>query len=75
MDNKMLYRRLTQHPLIQRLMKNSNWKPAAEAAMAELVEGKKCPVASWRKSSTWTQVELAINEIRAEDSSTSRVEG
>jgi hypothetical protein len=55
--------RLLNHPIVTRLLNNPNWAPAARAAVAELVEGKKCPVTSWRKSSTWQQVQMAFDEI------------
>jgi hypothetical protein len=74
MNNELMHRRLGEHPLVQRLMKNPIWKPAAEAAIAELVDGKKCPVPSWKKSSTWTQVQLAVREIATDDSSRERAE-
>jgi len=54
---------LTQDPRIQRLLNNPNWKPAAEAAMNYLLDGKHCPIGSWRKSSTWAQVEMVWAEL------------
>jgi hypothetical protein len=74
MNNETLHSKLRDHSLIKRLMKNPNWKPAADAAIAELVDGKKCPVPSWKKSSTWMQVELALKETMSENSSTKEVE-
>jgi hypothetical protein len=50
-------------PRIERLLKNANWKPAAEAAIAYLLKGTECPIASWRKSSTWAQVEMVVKEL------------
>src|SRR5208337_3195319 len=38
---------------VERLLKNPNWRPAAEAAIAYVLRGVSCPIASWRKSSTW----------------------
>jgi hypothetical protein len=40
---------LTGHPMVQRLLANPNWKPAAEAAMDFLLDGTECPIASWKK--------------------------
>ena len=57
-------RELESHPYVVRLLGNLNWKPAAEAAIAYVLEGKSCPIASWRKSSSWSQVEAAYNEIK-----------
>ena len=45
-------------------MKNPNWRPAAEAAVAYLLRGVVCPIASWRKSSTWAQVQMVHDELR-----------
>lgn len=50
---------------IQRLLNNPNWKPAADAAIKFFLEGKHCPISSWRKSSTWAQVEMVWNELKA----------
>lgn len=55
--------RLLTHPIVIRLLNNPNWEPAARAAVAELVDGKRCPVTSWRKSSTWQQVKMVFDEI------------
>jgi hypothetical protein len=57
---------LLAHPIVTRLLNNPNWEPAARAAVSELVEGKKCPVTSWRKSSTWQQVKMVFQEITGE---------
>jgi hypothetical protein len=57
---------LLEHPIVIRLLNNPNWAPAARAAIGELVDGKKCPVTSWRKSSTWQQVQMALDEISTE---------
>ncbi len=54
---------LLGHSIVIRLLNNPNWAPAARAAIDELVDGKKCPVTSWRKSSTWQQVKMAFDEI------------
>jgi hypothetical protein len=56
--------KLTADSRIQRLLNNPNWKPAAEAAMKFFLEGKHCPISSWRKSSTWAQVEMVWNELK-----------
>jgi hypothetical protein len=48
---------------IERLMKNPNWKPAAEAAMAFYFHGAECPITSWKKSSTWAQVKMVWEEL------------
>lgn len=63
MNQESMKQRLLAHPLVTRLLKNSNWEPAARAAVAELTEGKKCPVTSWRRSSTWQQVQMVFDEI------------
>jgi hypothetical protein len=63
MTKEGIKQRLLVHPIVTRLLNNPNWEPAARAAVAELVEGKKCPVTSWRKSSTWQQVKMAFDEI------------
>ena len=47
---------------IERLMKNPNWKPAAEAAMAFYLHGTNCPITSWQKSSSWAQVKMVWEE-------------
>jgi hypothetical protein len=54
---------LKSDPRVDRLLKNPNWKPAAEAAIAYLLKGTECPIASWRKSSTWAQVEMVAKEL------------
>jgi len=54
---------------VQRLLNNPNWKPAAEAAIKFFLEGKHCPIISWRKSSTWAQVEMVWGELKAGESS------
>ena len=41
---------LYEHPLVVRLCKNRNWKPAADAAVDYFIEGKECPIASFKKS-------------------------
>jgi hypothetical protein len=63
MTKEALKQRLLDHAIVLRLLNNPNWAPAARAAVAELVDGKKCPVTSWRKSSTWQQVKMALDEI------------
>ena len=50
---------------IQRLKNNPNWTGAAEAAIQFLIKGTECPIASWRKSSTWAQVVMVYKEIKA----------
>ncbi len=57
--------RLRSDSRIERLMKNPNWSVAAEAAIQFLVHGTECPIASWRKSSTWAQVEMVYKELKA----------
>lgn len=51
---------------IERLLKNPNWKPAAEAAIAFLYRGTNCPITSWKKSSTWAQVKMVYEELNHE---------
>jgi hypothetical protein len=48
---------------IERLLKNPNWKPAAEAAIAWFLHDKDCPISSWKKSSTWAQVKMVWEEF------------
>jgi len=50
---------------VERLMKNANWSGAAEAAIQFLINGTVCPIASWRKSSTWAQVDMVYKELKA----------
>jgi hypothetical protein len=62
-DREILRSKLLKHDLVNRLLRNPNWKPAALAAIAFLIDGKKCPIPSWTKSSSWAQVEMAYEEI------------
>ena len=48
---------------IQRLLNNPNWKPAAKAAIKFFIDRESCPIASWRKSSTWAQVKMVYDEL------------
>ena len=64
---KLWLMKLTEETLrsdsrIERLMKNPNWKPAAEAAMAFYLHGTDCPITSWQKSSSWAQVKMVWEE-------------
>ena len=54
---------LEADPRIERLLKNPNWRPAAESAMGFLLHGVQCPIPSWRKSSTWLQVKMVFDEL------------
>jgi hypothetical protein len=54
---------LEADPIIERLLKNPNWRPAAEAAMAFFLRGVQCPIPSWRKSSTWLQVKMVFDKL------------
>ena len=54
---------LREDSRIERLLKNPNWKPAAEAAMAFYFNGTQCPISSWQKSSTWAQVKMVYEEL------------
>lgn len=63
MDKESTRKQLLAHPLVKRLLNNPNWEPAARAAIENFVEGKDCPVQSWRRSSTWQQVQVAFQEI------------
>jgi hypothetical protein len=65
MKHETLKQQLLGHSIVVRLLNNPNWAPAARAAIDELVDGKKCPVTSWRKSSTWQQVQMALDEIKS----------
>jgi hypothetical protein len=63
-NTEVLKDQLLDHPLVQRLRNNPNWKPAAEAAVDYFIDKKKCIVPSWIKSSTWKQVEMAYEELK-----------
>ena len=52
---------------VERLLNNQKWRDAAEAAIACLFRGVSCPIASWRKSSTWAQVKMVYDELQAGD--------
>ncbi len=65
MEKHILKQKLLEDPVVARLLNNPNWAPAARAAIAELVDGKKCPVSSWRKSSTWQQVQMVLDEVKS----------
>jgi hypothetical protein len=54
---------LIADPRVQRLLKNPNWKHAAEAAIDYIFNGTECQIASWRKSSTWAQVMMVWEEL------------
>jgi hypothetical protein len=54
---------LKSDPRVERLLKNPNWKGAADAAIAYMTKGIECPIMSWKKSSTWAQVEMVGKEI------------
>jgi hypothetical protein len=62
-NTETLRHQLLDHPLVQRLLNNPNWKPAALAAVDHFVDHKKCTVPSWVKSSTWAQVQMAYEEL------------
>src|SRR2546425_519505 len=55
--------RSKRDPIVSRLLKNSNWEPAARAAIAYFLDNKECGIPSWRRSSTWQQVQMAFDEI------------
>jgi hypothetical protein len=61
---KVTHDLLQADPRIERLLKNPNWRPAAEAAIAFLLKGEECPILSWKKSSTWQQVKMVHDEIQ-----------
>ena len=48
---------------VERLLRNRNWQYAAEAAIDYLFRGIPCQNASWRKSSTWAQVQMVYDEL------------
>ena len=54
---------IVSDPRIQRLLRNSIWEPVADAAMDYLLDGKDCPITSWKKSSTWAQVNMVWQEL------------
>jgi hypothetical protein len=68
-DKETLRSKLMEHELVQRLLRNPHWKPPALAAVAFFVDGKKCPVQSWNKSSSWAQVQMAYEEISSNSGS------
>ena len=55
---------LQSDPRVERLLKNPNWKPAADAAMKFFLTGEDCPITSWKKSSTWAQVKMVWEELK-----------
>ena len=55
---------LRRDPRVERLLKNPNWEGAANAAIANLIGGEPCPIASWRRSATWAQVAMVHGELR-----------
>lgn len=59
---KLTEETLRRDSRIERLMKNPNWKPPAEAAMAFYLHGTECPITSWQKSSSWAQVKMVWEE-------------
>jgi hypothetical protein len=63
MQKETLRSKLMDHEIVQRLLNNPNWRPAALAAVSYFIDGKKCPVASWRRSSTWAQVQMVFDEM------------
>ena len=68
-DSKWEYTMNLEHelradPRVERLMKNPNWSVAADAAIKFLIHGTECPIASWKKSSTWAQVEMVFKEVK-----------
>jgi hypothetical protein len=65
-EKEALREKLLKHAIVIRLLNNPNWEPAARAAVAFLIDGKNCPVVSWRKSSTWQQVQMAFDEIKGD---------
>jgi hypothetical protein len=54
---------LRQDQRLQKLLKNSNWKDAAEAAIVFFSRGVECSVESWPRSSTWQQVKVVFDEL------------
>ena len=60
---KITQKLLEADPIIERLLKNPNWRPAAESAMAFFLHGVQCPIPSWRKSSTWLQVKMVFDKL------------
>jgi len=67
MNEHEIEKRLRNDARIGRLLMNPNWRGAAEAAIAFLVHDKECPIASWKKSSTWAQVKMVFEEIKNRD--------
>jgi predicted RNase H-like HicB family nuclease len=54
---------IRQHPIVQRLLHNKNWRDAAEAAIAYYSRGQECQVESWKQSRTWAQVKMVCEEV------------
>jgi hypothetical protein len=69
--SKMFKNDLYDHPLVVRLRKNPNWKPAVDAAVDYFIEGKEYPIVSFKRSSTWAQVRFAYEELRSRPAPTS----
>lgn len=65
--------KLLNHPIVERLRNNPNWKPAADAAVDHFVDRKKCTIPSWIKSSTWKQVEMAFDEVMREQAESAKL--
>lgn len=62
--NRELERSLRGDVRIQRLLGNHKSQAAAEAAIVCLVYERECPVESWRDSSTWSQVQRVLDELK-----------
>jgi predicted RNase H-like HicB family nuclease len=54
---------IRQHPTVKRLLKNRNWRDAAEAAIAYYSHGQPCQVEGWKESRTWAQVRMVFDEL------------
>ncbi len=57
---------LRADPIVVRLLGNTTWRPAAEAAIAYYAKGEPCPIESWKRSSTWQQVKMVYDRLNKE---------
>jgi hypothetical protein len=63
-DRVVLRKELLRNPGVQRLLRQPNWKPAAEAAIRFYLDGTPSSAPGWTKTSTWQQVCTAYHETK-----------
>jgi hypothetical protein len=59
-----LERRLREDPIIRWILDDKNRSGPAEAAIAFFLRGEACPDPSWRRSSTWKQVQAVYQRLQ-----------